>query len=427
MSNVVRRLSNYCFYELKFRASFITCLLVIIIAPLSSAAEYTQQKLLAGDGATEDGFGYSVAVSGNTALVGSNRSDNEIAGADVGAAYIYTLTDTGWRQEAKLMAEDGMAGDTLGGKLALYENIAVIGAIGQDTKGENAGAAYVFERTGSHWQQRAKLTARDGADGDAFGQSIAVSSNTIVIGAPHDDALADGSGSVYIFNRTGSQWSQSAKLVASDGLAGDLFGISVALFEDTLLVGADLHDEKSTNAGAVYVFTKADGSWGQQAKLMADDGGNTDIFGVRVALHGDTALISARRDDDDVMGVDAGSAYLFVRKGTAWHQQAKLTAPDGSADDRFGRGVALSENTAAISAMHQDDKGQNSGSVYIFTHTEGTWRYQKQLTAEDADREDLFGWNLALSDNTLVVGAIKNDDKGKDSGSAYVFENIRQK
>ncbi|MGK0409656.1 MAG: hypothetical protein ACJASB_001812, partial [Shewanella psychromarinicola] len=345
MSNVVRQFSNHCFFELKFKIPFIICLLMIIVAPLSAEPEYKQHKLLSEDGATEDGFGYSVAISGNTALVGSNKSDSEIAGDDVGAAYIYTLTNNGWRQQAKLTAEDGLAGDTLGGNVALFENIAVVGAIGDDGNGENSGAVYVFERTGSDWTQQAKLIANDGAKGDAFGQSIAVSSNTIVIGAPHEDASGDGSGSIYIFNRIGSKWSQRAKLNASDGLAGDLFGISVAIFKDTLLVGADLHDAKATDAGAVYVFTKDDASWRQQAKLMAEDAGETDIFGVRVALHGDTALISARRDDDDVMGVDAGSAYVFVRTGTKWLQQAKLTAPDGSSDDRFGRGVALSENT----------------------------------------------------------------------------------
>lgn len=426
MSGVVRQFSSYCLLELKFKASIIICLIVMIIAPLAAAAEYKQHKLLAVDGATEDGFGYSVAISGNTALVGSYKSDSKTAGDNVGAAYIYTLTNKGWQQQAKLTAEDSMADDTLGGNVALFENIAAVGVIGHDSKGENSGAVYVFERVGSSWKQQAKLVANDGAKGDTFGQSIALSSDTIIIGAPHEDARSDDSGSVYIFNRIGSTWSQGAKLTASDGLAGDLFGISVALSKDTLLVGADLHDERSTNAGAVYVFTKEDASWSQQAKLMADDAANTDIFGVRVALHGDTALISARRDDDDAMGVDAGSAYVFVRKGTVWHQQAKLTAPDGSADDRFGRGVALSENTAVISAMHQDDKGTNSGSAYIFTRTNDSWHYNKQITAEDADKEDLFGWNIALSDSTLVVGAIKNDDKGNDSGSAYVFENIRK-
>ncbi|NQZ12061.1 MAG: FG-GAP repeat protein, partial [Algicola sp.] len=236
-----------------------------------------------------------------------------------------------------------------------------------------------------------------------------------------DDKGKD-SGSVYVFIRTGTTWSQQAKLTAADGSAGDVFGISIAFSGDTILVGADLNDEKAVNAGAAYVFTRIGNSWIQQAKLTAADGAQTDLFGVRVALDGNTALISARRDDDDVMGVDAGSAYIFTRSGTIWRQQTKLTAPDGVADDRFGRSVALAKDTALIGAMFRDDKGKNSGAAYVFTRTGNSWHFKTRITATDGTAGDVFGWNVALSGQRAVITANRDDDKGENSGSAYIFD-----
>ena len=401
------------------------CLLLSFLIPayVNANGPFKQQKLIALDGAAEDFFSFSLAISDDTALIGSFKSDDKVMGVNVGSAYVFTLIDNVWQQQAKLVAEDGKANDSLGGNVALFGETAVLGAIGHDKNGENSGAVYVFNRSGSTWAQQTKLTALDGTKGDAFGQSIAVSDDIIIVGAPHDDNdNGKGAGSIYVFNRIGTTWTQQAKLIAPDGKEGDLFGISVALSGDTILIGADLNDEIAMNAGAVYVFTRTGTQWSHQAKLMAADGGKTDIFGVRVALSGDTALISARRDDDDEMGVDAGSAYVFTRTGTAWQQQAKITAPDGAEDDRFGRGVALSGDTALISAMHQDDKGANSGSAYVFTRTGNTWSHQANLTADDAASGDVFGWSVALSNGNALIGATRNDDKGKESGSAYIFD-----
>ncbi|MEO9599723.1 FG-GAP repeat protein [Parasphingorhabdus sp.] len=395
---------------------------MLVGVPAFASQPIEQQKILADDGAPEDSFGFNVAISGDTAIVGSFKADDQVKGVDVGAAYIFARSGNIWREQAKLTATDGVANDTLGGNVAISGDTAAAGAIGHDKNGDNSGAAYVFVRSGEIWEQRAKLTATDGATGDAFGQSIALHRDTMVIGAPHDDDNGDGSGSVYIFKRIAGIWTERAKLTAADGEAGDLFGISVALYQDTILIGADLNDERATNAGAAYVFVRSGNGWIQQAKLMAEDGAETDIFGVRVALYEDTALISARRDDDEIMGVDAGSAYIFARAGTTWHQQAKLTAPDGAADDRFGRSVALNGKVALIGAMHRDDRGNNSGAAYLFERSDNVWKYQNKLTAADGESDDLFGWSAAMSQNTALIAASRSDDSGKESGSAYLFD-----
>ncbi len=401
-------------------ASAFAGLLLVLALSACAAAPGGDAKLLADDGAEGDSFGFSVALFGDTAIIGAFRDDH-VAGVDAGSAYVFTRSGNLWRQQAKLTAIDGAANDNFGGKVVLSGDTAVIGAIFHDEKGDNSGAAYVFTRAGTAWRQQVKLTATDTAQGDAFGQSLALAGDTVVIGAPHDDDKGDGSGSVYVFTRAGTVWRQQAKLNAADGAEGDVFGISVALAGDTILVGADLNDEKAVDAGAVYVFTRSGNTWSQQAKLTAKDGAEIDIFGVRVALSGDTALISARRDDDDVMGVDAGSAYIFIRTDTTWRQQAKLTAADGAADDRFGRDVALAGDTAVIGAMFQDDKGENAGSAYVFARTGSSWNEQAKLTAADGAEGDVFGFSIALSGDTAVIGAARSDDKGAETGSAYIF------
>ncbi|MEP4052501.1 MAG: FG-GAP repeat protein [Litorimonas sp.] len=383
------------------------------------------QKILASDGAPDDFFGFSVAISGDTALVGALSDDDDLSGPDAGSAYVFTRSGYGWKQQAKLTAFDGSPNDTFGGNVALFGDTAVIGASRRDDKGEDSGSAYVFVRSGTTWAYQAKIMASDGAQGDAFGQSVTLLGDTLVVGAPRDDDKGEDSGSAYVFTRTGSTWSQQAKLTAADGAAGDVFGISVAKSGDTILVGADLNDEIDNNAGAAYVYTRSGNSWTQQAKLTASDGGEIDIFGVRVALSGDTALISARRDDT-VKGVDAGSAYVFTRIGTSWSQQAKLTAPDGDADDRFGRSVALAGDTAVIGAMFQDDKGDNSGSAYMFTRSGNIWSQKDKLIAIDGVPDDRFGWSAALSGETVIIAATGVDDNGDGSGAAYIYDIARE-
>lgn len=390
-------------------------------APAATFGLSRQNKIQAFDGAPEDFFGFSVAIFGNTAIVGANRADSENGAVDTGAAYVFIRHNGSWQRQAKLTADDAKAADTFGGNVAIWGDTAIVGSIRNDENGEDAGAVYVFERDRSVWRQQAKIIAPDGDAGDAFGQNIAIHGNTIVVGAPHDDDRGDGSGSVYVFARHLNRWEQRTKLTASDGSPGDLFGISVALTNDTMLVGADLNDETAIDAGAVYVFVRAGGHWVEQAKLTAQDGADTDIFGVRVALSGDTALISARRDDDPDFGVDAGSAYVFARSDGIWKQEAKLLAPDGAADDRFGRDVAIDQDIALIGAMHQDDRGENSGSAHVFKRTGSTWEHVSKLTPEDGKPGDLFGWSVAMSHGNLLVAAPQRDTIGDGSGAAYIF------
>uniref|UniRef100_UPI0040574A2F FG-GAP repeat protein n=1 Tax=Candidatus Electronema sp. TaxID=2698783 RepID=UPI0040574A2F len=385
----------------------------------------TVQKLLAGDGTADDRFGNSVAMSGDTAVIGAWLDDDK--GDDSGSAYVFVRAADGtWSQQAKLTAADGAADDWFGFSVAVLGDTAVIGADGDNDKGTWTGSAYVFVRAADGtWSQQAKLTAADGAAYDHFGNSVAVSGDTAVIGADGDDSV---SGSAYVFVRAADgTWSQQTKLTAADGTVLDEFGSSVAMSGDTAVIGAYGDDDKGSWSGSAYVFVRAaDGTWSQQAKLTAADGAADDEFGSSVAVSGNTAVIGAWLDDDK--GDDSGSAYIFVRAGGTWSQQAKLTAADGAADDYFGGSVAVSGDTAVIGAYGDDDKGTWTGSAYVFVRTaDGSiwggiwWSQQAKLTAADGAAVDFFGISVAVSGDTALIGAPWDDDKGSESGSAYVF------
>src|SRR5262245_2799498 len=332
---------------------------------IRSGSEWTQQaKLVAADAGADDLFGVSVAVWGDPALVGAINDDHE-GGTLAGSAYVFVRSGSVWTQQAKLIASDAAANDRFGTSVALSGDTAVIGAYLDDHAGGiDAGSAYVFVRSGSVWTQQAKLMASDAAANDWFGHSSALSGDTAMVGAVQDDhASGTNAGSAYVFVRSGSEWTQQAKLIASDAAAFDFFGQSAALFGDTALVGAT----GSSTPGSVYVFVGGGSQWTQQTELIASDPDVNDQFGSRVALSEDTALVGAFHNDH-AGGADAGSAYLFARSGTMWTQQSKLTASDAAPGDNFGFSVALAADTAVVGAFADDHAGGNfAGSAYVFT------------------------------------------------------------
>jgi hypothetical protein len=375
-----------------------------------------QAKLLASDGGTEDFFSsLGIALSGDTALIGAWGDDD--LGTDSGSAYVFTRTGTTWTEQAKLLASDEGPGDAFGWCSALEGDTAFIGAAGDDNL---KGSVYVFTREGVTWTEQAKLVAADGAAGDQFGYSIRLSGDTAVIGANCDDDKGFDSGSAYVFTRTGSTWTQQAKLLAPDGEPQDSFGGEVSISRNTVLVGSCFDDDNGADSGSAYVFTRTGTTWTEQAKLLASDGAATDFFSAyAVSLLNDTAVIGAQGDDDN--GADSGSAYVFTRTGSTWTQQAKLLASDGTTGDSFGGGVCISGDTVLIGAGGDDDNGNDAGAAYVFIRTNTTWTQEAKLHASDGAAGDVFGWDVTLDGTTAMIGAYYDDDNGVDSGSAYVF------
>ena len=372
------------------------------------------QKVAAADGAEADQHGSAVAISGDTAVVGAPESDD--AGESSGSAYVYVRSGANWTQQAKLTAADAASGEDFGYSVAISGDTVVIGAHLDDDRGMGSGSAYVFVRSGDTWTRQAKLTAVDGAGADYFGDAVALSGDTAVIGAYGDDDAGQNSGSVYIFTRTGTDWAQQAKLRAADAAAFDYFGAAVAISSDTAVIGAHGDDSSS---GSVYVFTRSGTDWEQQAKLRAADAAGWDYFGYSVAISGDTLVAGAYWDDDQ--GAESGSAYVFTGSGSSWAQQAKLTAADGAVEDYFGSSVAVSGDIAVIGAFQDDDDGARSGSAYRFVRSGSAWSQQAKLTAEDATEDGRFGYAVAISGDNVVIGAVFAHGVSEYSGAAYML------
>jgi len=357
-----------------------------------------ETKLTASDGAADGNFGRSVAIAGDTIVVGAYRDDNN--GPWSGSAYVFTLAGITWTEQAKLTASDSAAFDEFGWSVSIADDTIVVGAPYDD----DSGSAYIFTRTGTTWTEQAKLTASDVAAGDQFGESAAISGDTIVVGSNLDDDNGINSGSAYIFTRTGTTWTEQAKLTASDGSAGDEFGISVAIMGDTIVVGAFSDDDNGSGSGSVHVFARTETAWTQQAKLTASDGAANDGFGTSVAIAGDTIVVGAL--GDDVNGIaNSGSAYVFVRTGITWTQQGQLTASDGAVGDLFGGSVTISGDTIVVGAVLDDVNAVDSGSAYVFTRTGFTWTQQAQLAASDGGFGHVYGISVAIANDTIVVGA----------------------
>ena len=376
------------------------------------------QELTAVDGEAYDYFGYSVSLSGNRALIGA-YGDND-NGAFSGSVYVFELSNGNWFQAAKLTASDGAANDYFGQSVSLSGGRALVGAPYDNTGNAMTGSAYVFDLNNGVWSQTAKLVAADGADFDFFGQSVSLSGGRALIGASFDDTGNGMTGSAYVFDLNNGVWSQTAKLVATDGAAFDYFGTSVSLSGDRVLVGAYGDDDNGSLSGSVYFFELSGGSWSQTAKLVAGDGVAGDQFGFSVSVSGDRAVVGARLADDN--SIESGAVYVFDFSGGGWLQTAKLISADGAAGDGFGFSVSLSGDRILGGAPDDDDHGSNSGSAYVFDLSGGAWQQTAKLTAGPNAQDDEFGTSVSLSGNRAVVGAPWDGDNGVDSGSAYIFD-----
>ena len=319
-------------------------------------------------------------------------------------------------ETAKINASDAEAYDNFGRSVSISGDYAIVGASGGDDDGSASGSAYIIMRSGSKWSQQAKLIASDAETGDHFGWSVSISGNYAIVGAIGNDSYT---GSAYIFMRSDTTWTQQAKLTATDAAANDNFGWSVSISGDYAVVGAHYDDDHGSESGSAYVFMRTDTTWSQQAKLNASDAAAYDYFASSISISGDYAIVGADRDDDG--GTSSGSAYVFVRSDTTWSQQAKLNASDAETGDIFGESVSISGNYAIVGASGDDDGGSESGSAYVFMRSDTIWSQQAKLNASDATVWDRFGNSVSISGSYVIVGAVDDDHHGISSGSAYVF------
>lgn len=399
----------------------VSVLALTFSAPIwADPAPCEVQKLLAPDGAVFDFFGQSVGVAGSVAVVGAPFDDDNGAGS--GGAYVFEYDGSGWIYDAKLLAFDGATGDSFGIAVRAAGRVALVGAWRDGDNGPLSGSAYVFRLVGPTWTHEKKLLPNGGAPGDQFGWSVAINGEVAVVGAQFSDSHVQDTGAAYIFRFNGSEWVEEATVFASDGASLDKFGFAVSVSADRALVGASADQDNGLSSGSAYVFVYDGFEWIQEAKLLASDGAAHDIFGVSVALDGDVALVGA--PEHDANGLDSGCAYVFRLKGSQWIQEGKFLASDGAAGDLFGVSVALDGDLAVVGANHDDDVGSDSGSAYVFRFDGSTWVQQAKLLPSDGAAGDAFGTSVSLDGDIGIVGATLNDDNGTNSGSSYVFGGV---
>lgn len=375
-----------------------------------AGGQVEEAKLIASDGMPFQLFGLSVSVSGDTAIIGAGWDDEN--GDQSGSAYVFRKVDGVWMQETKLLASDGQAQDYFGFAVSISGDTAVVGAREDDDNGSKSGSAFVFERLDGIWTQTAKLLASDGRAQDLFGYSVSISGDAVIVGALQDDDNGSNSGSSYIFEKVAGEWTQTAKLVASDGQAGDGFGLAVAIDGARVIVGAGFDDDNGDTSGSAYIFEHLGTTWTETAKLVASDGQALDIFGSSVSISNDTATVGAEGDSDN--GLGAGSGYVFEKVDGAWSQTDKLLPSDGTAGSLFGISVAVSGDTLIAGASNR-----GTGSAYVFRKVADSWTQTAKLLASDGQSGDAFGRAVSIDGDTVLVGA---NDLGHDSGeAAYVF------
>lgn len=448
--------------------------------------------------------------SNQTTITNGNSASADNSATSSGAAYVFHRTGSSWSQEAYLKPSNLGGTDQFGVSVAIDRDTIVVGANQEDsnqttiTNAPNAiapnegatdsGAAYVFQRAGKTWSEQAYLKPSNTGANDQFGISLAISGETIAVGAYFEDSnqtnITNGSpapanegatdaGAVYVFQRSGTTWSEQAYLKPSNTGAGDRFGTTLDISNDTIVVGANLEasnqititngsgasvNNSAANAGAAYVFRRNGTTWAEEAYLKAPNTESGDQFGDAVAIDGDTIVVGAFSEasnqttitngttaSSDNSATLAGAAYVFQRTGSTWSHQAYLKPPNLGAVDRFGNAVAIEGNTILVSSIFEDNNQttvtngsmpnddnslSNSGAVYVFQRSGSTWAFRAYLKAPNADVDDRFGNAISISGDTAVVGVNLEDsnqntitngptastnNSALTSGAAFVF------
>ena len=470
-------------------------------------------KASTSDAGDRFGGTVSLSTDGNTLAVGTTSEDSNATGINgdqsdnsasrSGAAYVFVRSGTSWSQQAYIKASNTGASDQFGISLSLSGdgNTLAVGANAEDSNATGingdqsdnsasfSGAAYVYVRSGTSWSQQAYIKASNAEAGDSFGQSLSLSvdGNTLAVGANTEASNATGingdqsdnsviaAGAAYVFVRSGTSWSQQAYIKASNTGASDQFGVSLSLSGDgnTLAVGAnaeasnatgingDQSDNSASFSGATYVYVRSGTSWSQQAYIKASNAEASDSFGRSLSLSvaGNTLAVGASGEDSNATGINgdqsdnsagtSGAAYVFVRSGTSWSQQAYVKASNTEASDRFGLAVSLSadgsalavgasgedSNAAGINGDQSDNSASGSGAAYVFVRSGAMWSQQAYAKASNTGGDDQFGAAVGLSadGNTLAVGADdessnatgvggdQSDNSASRSGAAYVY------
>ncbi|MEP7043716.1 MAG: hypothetical protein ABI843_11680 [Dokdonella sp.] len=392
--------------------------------PATDPPPWPEQKVAAGADPAYGNFGYAVAISGATAIIGAPQTN--IDGHDYqGTAYVFTESDGVWTLQQQLIANDGTPSSQFGHAVAIDGDTALVGAQIATVDGHPfQGAAYVFTQSAGVWTQTQKLSASDGAANGNFGGALALHNGVAIIGA-YNATVAGASerGEAYVFAASGGSWTEGQQLIASDGVDGDQFGHAVAFDGTTAVIGAwSAAIDGNVSEGAAYVFTQDAGSWTETQKLVASDGAANDEFSRSIALSGATLLIGSAYA---TVGANAnqGALYAFNSIDGYWSETQKIVASDGAASDSFGYAAAIDGATAVVGANGATVNGNGcQGKAYVLELAGGVWSETQTLSASDSTGCDFFGYSVGLADTAALVGAdLATVGSTTGAGAAYFY------
>jgi len=374
-------------------------------------------KFLAQNPANLDVFGQAIAVDGIRVAIGAPS----VSPNSNGSAYVFRRVGTNWVQEAVVTASDGAPDDEFGNSVAICGDYLAVGARLDDDNGQSSGSAYVFQRDGTHWGPMQKLTPKGAAIDDQFGNAIAISCTPdgvrIAVAARQNGIDL---GSAYVFRLDGKVWTEEAKLSASDGQAWDLFGFSIAMSGDRIVVGARANSFGGDGLGAAYVYTRDGFKWTEDAILSASDEDEADFFGYSVSVCGDLIGIGASNDEEN--GSTTGAAYLYRFDGKAWSEEQKLRQSDPTPSAGLGFSIYVEDDTALVGAWQAQVGGiMFAGAAYLFEYTGASWQETAKLTSDTPAMGEQFGRVLAMSGAYAVIGEPFDDDAGDAAGAVYGF------
>ncbi len=431
----------------------ITFIITIVFFSGILSAQNWQEiiTLASSDGVENDDFAYCVSISGDYAIVGAHNEDEDINGdnylLNAGSAYIFFNNEGVWEEIQKIVASDRGQEDNFGKAVSISGDYAVVGAFreDEDINGGNtltsAGSAYIFFNNAGIWEETQKITASDREAANYFGRNVSMCENYIIIGAYENTTDASGGNSIskagasYIFYNNIGTWEETQKIVASDRAFEDRFGASVAISNNYAVVGAYYEDEDETgsntlnDAGSAYIFYNNEGTWQEVQKIAASDRATQDYFSSDVAVYGDYIIVGAWYEDEDESGgntmENSGSAYVFFNNEGVWEETQKLTASDRNIQDVFGLSVSVSGDYAIINSYNDDEdaNGENfldcAGSAYIYYNNAGAWEEIQKIVASDRAEGDLFSRTVAIDGNRIITGAY---GKNTFTGKIYFYE-----
>lgn len=392
-------------------ASLFISMFVFSAAP--AMGDWTEEdKVTATIPVSQEEFGDSVGISGDTMVVGA-RWYNQGFTPRIGAAYVFVRNGSNWDFQQMLLAPDAAQDDHFGDSAAIDGDTIVIGANNDNNPFIDGGSAYVFVRNGTSWSFQAKLLPSDASAVTNFGGSVGISGETIVVGGTNV--------SIYTFVRSGAVWTQQQRVTPNDPQVGQNFGSSVSISGNTVVAGAPGDTQEPSAGGAAYVFVRGGTVWTQQAKLVGSTTAPGDAFGFSVAVSSDTAAIGDRNHIHS--DVPKGTAYVFVRAGTTWSQQAELLPSHLANAFWYGHSIAIDGDTVAVGIPGDSSMGGFTGAADVFGRSGTTWTHEGYLQASDAG-PDWTGWSISVSGDAIAVGSRYADTipaVQTGPGAAYVF------